>query len=277
VTRRARICTQCRRLNSADDTVCYHCRARLPGDGELQLRGVLSSLLGHEQPAARFYVVLCVGIYLACAMKGGFSLMGGVPMLEAARWGAIIPRLDEPWRVLSAMFVHFGALHILFNMLTLNDMGRLLEPRLGSGRFLCAFLITGIVGFLTSDQWYALRGSLTPTAGASGGLLGLIGVLIGMLYVRKDPAWKQVLARVFVYGLIFALVMPTNNAAHLGGLVSGGLLGLWFGRERRPTQNQRAYNVIAALLVVASLGSIVASQLSVANYERKAAQSGVGR
>jgi rhomboid protease GluP len=206
-------------------------------------------------------------------MKGGFNLMGGVPTLEAARWGAIVPGLNEPWRLLSAMFVHFGALHILFNMLTLNDMGRLLEPRIGSGRFLCAFLSTGILGFVASDYWYALRGSPTFTAGASGGLLGLIGVFIGLLYARKDPAWKQVLARVFVYGLVFAIVMPANNAAHAGGLVAGGLLGLWFGREKKPAQNRRVYNVIAALLVVMSIGSIVASQVSVGRYLREAAQA----
>jgi hypothetical protein len=53
-------------------------------------------------------------------------------------------------------------------------------------------------------------------------------------------------------------------------------LGLWFGRERRPTQNRRVYNVIAGLLVIASLGSIAASQLSVSNYLRESARVGVG-
>jgi rhomboid protease GluP len=159
-------------------------------------------------------------------------------------------------------------------MMTLNDLGRLLEPRLGSARFLCAFLLTGILGFVASDLWYAWRDAPTVTAGASGGLLGLIGVFIGLLYARRDPAWKQVLGRVIVYGLLFAFVMPANNAAHLGGLVSGGLIGLWFGRERPRASRGTVYNVVATLLVVASLGSIVASQVSVAQFLKAAARLG---
>lgn len=272
MTRRARICTQCRRLNSADDKVCYHCRARLAGGGGLRLRGVVGTLLGQEQPAARFYLLLCVGVYLACTLQGGLSPFEGISKAAAIRWGAIVPGVNEPWRVLSAMFVHFGVLHIVFNMVTLHDLGRLLESTLGSARFLCAFLLTGIAGFVASEQWYAWRGTLSATAGASGGLFGLLGVFIGLLYARRHPAWKQELGRVLVMAAIIALLMPVNNAAHFGGLVAGGLLGLWFGRERLSGQARIAYNLLATVLVAASIASIVASQLSAAKYLRQPAR-----
>jgi rhomboid protease GluP len=273
VTRRARICTRCRRLNSADDAVCYHCQARLPGDGELQLRGLVSAVLGQEQPAARFYLLLCVGVYLACTLKGGLNPFEGISKAEAIRWGAIIPGVNEPWRVLSAMFVHFGVLHIVFNMVTLHDLGRMLESAIGSGRFLCAFLLTGIAGFLTSQQWYEWRGILSATAGASGGLFGLLGVFIGLLYARRHPAWKQELTRVLVMAGIIAILMPANNAAHAGGLVAGGLLGLWFGRERLRGRAHVVYNLLAAVLVIASLASILACHLTAPKYLRQPVQS----
>lgn len=264
VSQRSRICPNCRRLNSAEDRVCYHCHARLPGKAALRWRELTATALGDVQPGARFFVILCVLIYAFTAMKGNFSLMGGIPNLVALRWGALFPGMDEPWRYLSAMFIHFGLLHIFFNMMTLNDLGRMLEPRLGSGRFLSAFLITGIVGFIASDLWYTWMGHPALTGGASGGLLGLIGVLVGFLYARRDPMWKQVLGRVLVYAAIFAIALPVNNAAHLGGLVSGMALGYLFGTERqRWARLTPWYNRLAALLVVCSVVSIAASYVSI--------------
>jgi membrane associated rhomboid family serine protease len=276
MTGRARVCSQCRRLNSPDDKVCYHCNARLPGGAELRLRGLLTTVLGHEQPAARFYLVLCVGIFLACAAKSGGLRVSN---LEAIRWGALLPELGEPWRYLSAMFVHSGLLHILFNMMVLNDLGRILEPRLGSARFLCGFLLTGVLGFVVSTAWYGFLGKSGFTVGASGGLFGLNGVLVGYLYIRRDPTWKQELKRALVWVVLMAVVtavgnVPINNAAHFAGLVAGVVMGLLFALERRPGRNRVVYNVLGTLLVVASLASIVASQVSVAQYLRDVARSG---
>jgi rhomboid protease GluP len=230
----------------------------------VRLREAIHTVFGQEQPAARFYLMLCIAVYLVTALKGGhFNPLSGIPVIEALRFGALGTGASEPWRYLSAMFVHFSVMHILFNMMTLNDLGRLLEPRIGSGRFLCAFLGTGIAGFIASSLWYEWWGEPSLTAGASGGLMGLIGVFIGILRARKDPRWKQILGRVFVYGLIFAIVFPVNNAAHVGGLLAGSGLGFWYGREKRAAQNTRWYNALAAILVVLSLASIAASYVSV--------------
>jgi rhomboid protease GluP len=224
----------------------------------------LSGVLGAYNPLTRLYIGLCVAIYLFTALRGSFSFLGGIPVSEALRWGALWGPLgrSEPWRYLSAMFVHFGILHILFNMMTLNDLGRLLEPRLGSARYVIAFLITGVCGFVVSDFWYSWTGTLTLTAGASGGLTGLIGVLIGFLYAHRDPAWKQVLTRVAVYAVILAMLMPVNNAAHLGGFVAGLPFGYLFGRERRPWQRNAVFAALAGLCVVASFASIALSHLA---------------
>jgi membrane associated rhomboid family serine protease len=163
------------------------------------------------------------------------------------------------------MFFHFGALHIILNMLALWDFGRALEQRVGSTRLVITFVLTGVVGFIVSDYWYALRlaGQLAPTAGASGGLFGLVGSLIGYLFARRDPAWKTFLLHVTVFTVVVAILpLPINNAAHIGGFVTGAPLGYAFFKEHRPWRHTPVLIPIAALFVLASVASIVLSQRS---------------
>ena len=190
--------------------------------------------------------------------------MMGARTSEALRWGALIGGLgrEEPWRFLSAMFVHFGLLHIGLNMWTLWAFGRGLEQRLGGGRFVVVLLVTGIVGFLLSELWYAFRQQPVLTAGASGGLFGLVGAVLGHMVANRDPAWKNMLVQVAIYTAIFAVAFPVNNAAHLGGAISGFGLGYAFQKERRPDRRRKLFAALGMLGVVASLGSIVLSHRS---------------
>ena len=139
------------------------------------------------------------------------------------RWGMLLTGIadSQPWRLLSAMFVHLGILHLALNMMSFVDLGRMTEARVGSWRCGVIFVVTGVLGFVTSELWYGLVAEHVPTAGASGGLFGLGGALVGCLYARRDPAYKDLLLRMVVYAVVFALLMPVNNSAHAGGLVSG--------------------------------------------------------
>jgi membrane associated rhomboid family serine protease len=147
-------------------------------------------------------------------------------------------------------------------MMALWDVGRAIEQRLGSARFVLIFIGTGVVGFVVSEAWYVMNRDIVPTAGASGGLFGLIAAFVGYLYAQGDPAWKQFLVRILIYAAIFAVALPVNNAAHIGGFVAGFPLGYLFYKEKRPWERRRLFAVLAALLVLASIGSIVASHLS---------------
>lgn len=228
--------------------------------------GFLDTALGSEFRMTKLYVGLCVVAWVAMTVgtKSAPDILGMKNVSEAFRWGATITTLgrEEPWRYLSAMFVHFGILHLVFNMMALWDFGRATEQRVGAGRFVIVFIVTGILGFVASDVWSTMGGPRGPTAGASGGLFGLVGFLIGYLYAAKDPAWKSFLGRVVVYAVIFAVAMPVNNAAHIGGFVSGFPLGWVFFMERQPFKRTKAFNVAAAILVIASFASIALSHRS---------------
>ncbi len=136
----------------------------------------------------------------------------------------------EPWRLFTCMFLHIGVIHILFNMMVLWNVGPLIERLLGNFGFLVAYVVSGLAGSLASSAW----NPYIVSAGASGAIFGLYGVLIGFLLRHKEGIPKEVLlglqkdAVVFVgYNLVYGFMLPnTDVAAHLGGLLGGFLCGL---------------------------------------------------
>lgn len=145
------------------------------------------------------------------------------------RWGANFKpaTLDgQWWRLLTNCFIHIGILHLLLNMYALMYIGALLEPYLGKARFLAAYIATGIAASMTSLWWH----DLTVSAGASGAIFGMYGVFLAMLttdLVEKE-ARKSLLASIGIfvgYNLLYGLKGGIDNAAHIGGLVSGLITG----------------------------------------------------
>jgi membrane associated rhomboid family serine protease len=131
----------------------------------------------------------------------------------------------------------------------------------GSARFGALFILTGILGFVASDVYHQ---GLGFTAGASGALFGLIGGRVGYLLAARDPRWKQLAGRAVVYGVLFAIAFPVNNAAHAGGFVSGIALGALLYVEQPVGRWSWLYAPLTALLLLASVGSIVLAQMSTA-------------
>jgi rhomboid protease GluP len=161
--------------------------------------------------------------------------------LDILNWGgcndATISH-GQPWRLVTAMFVHFGILHLLMNLYALYDLGSTLERIIGKARFILAYLATGIFGGLVSQIWHL--GTYSVEAGASGGVFGIIGVLIALLTTKlfpdevRTPYLKRILGMVAV-NLVYGMQGSVNMAAHMGGLVSGFILGygLYMTLEKR--------------------------------------------
>jgi len=275
----ARICSHCGALRAADDRTCPRCGRRDLPDGLKSIIGTYRDVFGSTMPLTWVFVFLCLlvffGMYLPIWVQSQGSimkLMGGQRLSDVLRWGGIVNfggsggviRITavEPWRWLSAMFVHFGPLHVGMNLVTLVALGRELEPRLGSGRFGVVFLVSGILGFVVSDSWSVLSNSVGQTGGASGGLYGLIGALVGYLFARKDPRFRSILIEVAVLGVAMAMLFPVNNAAHIGGFISGFPLGILFFREKRPWRRDFLFGSFAGLLTLLSFVSIALSMRS---------------
>jgi rhomboid protease GluP len=151
--------------------------------------------------------------------------------LDILKWGGCNDTTilhGQPWRLVTAMFVHFGILHLLMNLYALYDLGSTLERIIGKARFILAYLATGIFGGLVSQIWHL--GTYSVEAGASGGVFGIVGVLIALLTTKlfpeevRTPYLKRILGMVVV-NLVYGMQTTVNMAAHMGGLVTGFILG----------------------------------------------------
>lgn len=256
----SKVCEQCGRLNAADEQSCNRCGGRFPGKVESRVGDLARTVLGRDAPMVRFFVALCVVVFALTAFGGDEIRVLDSPLAyQSLRWGALHPMLvwNEPWRLVSAVFVHLGLLHLLMNMSALVSLGAGLERAFGSARLVITFVGTGIVGFVVSTAWGVFGfGPLAMTAGASGGLFGLVGFEVGYLYRSGDPRWKQALIRAVIGMVLIGLLMSVNNAAHAGGTLSGMVLGYLSYRERTWRKLELVWRALAAALVVLSIASI---------------------
>ena len=209
-------------------------------------------------PATLCFAALSVAVYLALVSSSG-GPRAPISGRMALRWGALAGDLgwSEPWRQLSAIFVHFGLLHIGFNVLALVSFGRVLERVLGSARFTVLLLTTGALGFVASDVWYVLFPPAQITGGLSGGIFGLLGAEVGLRFAAGDAGWKRAAVSGAGYAVMMGLIpgQNVNNAAHVGGLLSGVLIG-WALSHVAGRAHERLFNVVALVLGAATLGAI---------------------
>ncbi|HZU42083.1 MAG TPA: rhomboid family intramembrane serine protease [Terriglobales bacterium] len=175
-------------------------------------------------------VVLNCAVFLAMVLRGVSWLHPESEQL--VRWGACYGPLTlqhEWWRLLTATFVHIGIVHLALNMWCLWELGKLAESLFDKWSFLLVYLMSGIAGEITS---VAIR-PRGISAGASGAIFGLTGALIAALWIGKLPVpreqVKETLRSVLLfagYNLIYGQIKSNiDNAAHVGGLVCGFLIG----------------------------------------------------
>lgn len=262
----SRVCPACGRLNSVDDKACYSCGKRLPGPLASSALGFLTNFSEDGLPATKLLAGVCIivyGLMMATDAALGASpgkVLWGFNASTSVRFGRLIGPpfiIDEPWRVMSAVFLHGNLLHIGMNMLSLVNLGRTLEPHFRSARFLVLYLASGVLGFCATLWW---QGEQARSVGASGAIFGLLGAFIGALIIRRNPGWQQVFVTNLIMAFALSYMLPSvDNAAHVGGFVSGLLLGLLLELERQPRRRDRLFAVLAGLGALAAVASIVLS------------------
>lgn len=149
--------------------------------------------------------------------------------------------LTQPWTIFTSMFMHGGFSHLLFNMYALLIFGSLVEQKIGRKRFLGAYLLSGIVAALSFDFYHQLLGTASSAIGASGAIMGILGLTIMLLPKMRVAFFFIVPMSMRTAGIIFALIdlfgmfNPTSgiaHVAHLGGLAVGLLLGYYFVQKK---------------------------------------------
>jgi rhomboid protease GluP len=271
------VCASCGSLVGVNDDKCYSCGRRNPG---LWGFGPVLRRFGNDFGFTSVIVYGCLAMYgvslvltlaLGQGIMGGsifaalgpsplaaFALgeSGGLPVFVYGRW----------WTVLSAGWLHAGALHILFNLMWVRQLGPAVADVYGAARMIVIYTIAGAAGFLLSSlTGYYLAG--IPfigygqyTLGASAPIFGLLGALVhygnrgGSSLVRSQAMGYAV--ALFVFGLI----MPgVDNSAHAGGFIGGYVASVWLD----PLKRERIDHFLgAAICLLLTLASIVASVIT---------------
>lgn len=293
---RSSVCRHCGALIGAGEVRCMMCGTSVAAAREEQtrpdsrpdqetlrfLRAVIS------RPATFTFVFLIANVFLYLLMWLSGGATGGILLAYGAKLNYLINQEGQWWRFVTPIFLHvhlpgLGPMHLIANMYGLFMLGPYVEKLYGSAKFTVFWVLTGIAGvaasYLTVRPELA-HGALgrflfkpfdTPSAGASGALFGLIGVLFvfGLKYRSELP---EGLKRAFGTGMLPTILINLfigyvargfiDNAAHLGGLVSGMALALVVGYKRPDARGPvaitwRALQVAALALVAASFFMVV--------------------
>jgi membrane associated rhomboid family serine protease len=223
----------------ADEMVRSHALQQQHAD---RLRQFQDLMRGRQPLVTYALIAVNVLIFLMTYFNGGIT--NADPLI---REGAVVPRLvahGEVWRLFTAMFLHAGVQHILFNMTSLLAVGTLAERLYGSIRFLGIYLGAGLIGSLASVVFGFLDGTPnTAGVGASGAIFGVAGALITIRFQPSEVIPAALRRRVsttmiplVALSLVFAYITPyVDNSAHLGGLVGGMVLSFLLPLTRRVT------------------------------------------
>jgi len=272
-----RMCPNCRALIERNASVCAFCGEKLRSARARSSSGAPARILGVIPiPSTATSVVAAVTIalyavswYMTASSGSGqvnpASAMGGISGEVLLRLGAKSPYIlaGQWWRLVTAIFLHAGLLHIGLNLWCLLDLGPQVESMFSAAKFIVFYLVSGVAGFLLSLWWSPFGMSV----GASGAILGLIGVLIGVSFHHGHlgKEYRGQLWRWVIYILIFGLFFAVDNAAHIGGLAMGMLLGYFVPEGEAETRAaQNLWNVLAVFSVIIIAGSfaLMALQLT---------------
>ena len=273
-----RMCPSCRALIGRNDSTCSLCGAHLKSVAPRSVSpGLLGGVLPMPSTATSALAAINIGLYaltlylsflVAEAEMTGTPGFGGVhgDVLKdfGAKAGAKILEDGQWWRLVTATFLHGNLMHIGFNMWVLLDMGPQVEELFQTPKFLVMYLVAGVNGFLLS----LLLRPVGTSVGASGAILGLVGVLIGASFHhgRTGAAYRASLIRWFIYILIFGLFLRADNAAHIGGIATGAVLGYLVPEGEPDTPSaEKLWNALAVVSVLIMAASFVFMAI---NYTR---------
>lgn len=204
------------------------------------------------------YGIIAVNVLVFILM-----IIDGAGMMEPngyvhLKWGSNFAPLTlsgDWWRLLSNVFIHFGVIHIAMNMYCLYTVGIYLEPMLGKIRYLSAYLCTGVLASVVSLWWH---NDPVNSAGASGAVFGVYGVFLALLTSNLIPkrartALLQNIGVFVAFNLLYGLKGGIDNAAHIGGLLTGIAIGYAFMLALRKEKEERSTPLLVPALVLTTI------------------------
>jgi rhomboid protease GluP len=208
-------------------------------------------------------------VFIAMVVSGIDFMQPGVP--DLLNWGANYLPLTasgEWWRLITCVFLHIGVIHLLFNMYALYTISIYLEPMLGRTKFIIAYISTGVFASLASLWWHDPP---ITSAGASGAIFGMYGVFLALLTTRLVPqhvrkSLLQSIGIFVLYNLVYGMKSGVDNSAHIGGLLSGLVMGYLYYLILNNKEPGNKKSLIPGIILLAT---IVVAALYLQNESKK--------
>jgi membrane associated rhomboid family serine protease len=220
-------------------------------------RGVGEESLFAAAPATFVLIALNVAAYFAeiASGHGGFQGTGGSLLRDFGLFGPSVA--DGEWyRLVTSGFLHYGLWHILGNMILLYFLGRILEPGIGTARFVGIYAVSLLAG-----SFGALL--LSPDAlsfGASGAVYGVLGATFVVARGRGVDALASTIGVLILINLAISFGVPgISVGAHLGGLIAGVACALVVLAGERGMLGSRRFGAELAAMGAFGLLSVVAA------------------
>lgn len=235
-------CVECLR-DAAVGAHCWECiRAARPPTRERVRRWNATA-----GPLASKVLIGLNGLaFVLTSLQAGVSGRGGELQNRLVLFGPAVAA-GEWYRLVTSGFVHFGVIHVAFNLVLLYRFGEMLEPALGRIRFVALYtcaLLAGSCGALLVEP-------LALTGGASGAVFGLVGAAALRLRHQGVGVWQGGIGGLLVINLVMTFVIPgISIGGHLGGLAGGGAVGALMVRSS-PSRRATVEGVALAVLVAA--------------------------
>jgi membrane associated rhomboid family serine protease len=245
------ICTDCMTVTPVGMR-CPDCAGR-----RTRVRSIAPSVGRSAAPATYALIAINVAAFVAELAAGGsttFGVGGGGKLIHDGGLNAHPVADGEWWRIVTAAFLHAGFLHIALNMFALWILGNLLEPGIGTARFVGVYLVSLFAGSFGA----LLLSPDVTTVGASGAIFGLFSAAFLVARHRGLEGLASQLGFYVILNLAFTFGVPgISIGGHLGGLVGGAIAGaLIVAGERRGRNLGPELIVMAALVVVFAAGSL---------------------
>src|SRR3954464_2111960 len=205
--------------------------------------------------AARILIGINVLAFVAelASGSGGIANAGGTVFARGALFGPSIAIDHEYWRLVTSGFLHAGFIHILFNMYLLWVLGQMLEPALGTVRFLAVYFVSLLAGSLGA----LILSPDSVTVGASGAVFGLMGAAFIELRARGIDPFQTGIGGLIVINLVLSFTLSNVSiGGHVGGLIGGVLAAGALQVGDRMRQRTLGLAAVVALGVAAAIAGI---------------------